>query len=228
MKKILETLQRKWTEYLLEILVIMIGILGAFALNNWQESREEKFEETQVLKELRESLLYDLDQNISRDIPLVRGDIALCQTILNNIEEGIYHIDSINYLFLSRYTTFNPKYIAYKSLENMGIDLIKNDSLKNVIVEIYDFEYPMLKNRIEQNDFARLTGFTRPFIREHFYVNGQNKLAPIDVISLYKNHEFKQLVFFIMSTRNNRLRQRLHLVSMIEKVINQINLELSE
>lgn len=228
MKKILKTLKNKWVEYLLEILVIVIGILIAFTLNNWNETKKERLEEIQAITELRESLKYDLEQNNLRSIPLLRNDIDLCQRILDNIEQGLHHNDSIDYIFLSRYTSFNPKYIAYKSLENKGIDLVRNDRLKNAIVEIYDYEYPLLKNRIEQNDFARLNGFIRPFLRKHFYVSEQNKLEPIDMVSLYRNHEFKQLVFFIERTRNNRLRQRLRLISKVEKVINQINQEFGE
>ena len=58
MKKILETLRLKWAEYLLEILVIMIGILGAFTLNNWNEDRKQEVKDREFLISLKNCLLY--------------------------------------------------------------------------------------------------------------------------------------------------------------------------
>lgn len=52
MRQLIETIKAKWTEYLLEILVLIIGIYGAFALENWNNNRKIKIEEQDVLKNL--------------------------------------------------------------------------------------------------------------------------------------------------------------------------------
>ena len=53
MKKILEILKSKWAEYLIEILVIIIGVLGAFLLSSWNEDRKDGIAENQALVALK-------------------------------------------------------------------------------------------------------------------------------------------------------------------------------
>ena len=53
MKRILTTLSQKWPEYLLEIMVIIIGIYGAFALDNWNDQRKDREKERTLLINLK-------------------------------------------------------------------------------------------------------------------------------------------------------------------------------
>lgn len=62
MKRILKTLSKKWPEYLLEILVLIIGIYGAFALEEWNEDvQQSKKQET-----IRKNLIVEFEANLEQ------------------------------------------------------------------------------------------------------------------------------------------------------------------
>jgi hypothetical protein len=61
MKRILTILKEKWPEYILEILVITIGILGAFGLNNWNENKNLATYKNEMLNSYRNELKANID-----------------------------------------------------------------------------------------------------------------------------------------------------------------------
>lgn len=56
MKKILNHLRKDWYKYALEMIVITFGILGAYALNNWNEGRKDEVRAVKFLQTLSEDL----------------------------------------------------------------------------------------------------------------------------------------------------------------------------
>ena len=67
MKRLFTTFAQKWPEYLLEILVITIGIFGAFLLNNWNEERKEALQRKKVFMVVRN----DIDRSSFRHVPMI-------------------------------------------------------------------------------------------------------------------------------------------------------------
>ena len=67
MKRVFQTLKSKWPEYMLEVFVIIIGILGAYGLNNWNEYENNRSKEYELLSELKTEITI----NCRRQIPMI-------------------------------------------------------------------------------------------------------------------------------------------------------------
>jgi len=134
MKKILETLKRKWAEYLLEILVITVGVLSAFALNNWNEHRKNVIEENIILTNLIEDLKADIS-GYNESIDWLKSRQASVDSVLmflNNPDSSVKDAQLIHWLITSGYILdYTPVYPTYTEIIGSGkLSLIESVRIK--------------------------------------------------------------------------------------------------
>jgi hypothetical protein len=158
MKRILSTLSQKWPEYLLEILVLIIGIYGAFALEEWNEGRKENFTKSVLVENLRDeftSNLSQLDNILSYDSMAVSACLETLELIKSEDWPTEKELDTIFYNF-DHLWTFDPSMGVLRSAISSGdIQLLRN---KQLINHLFSWE-DLVKDARENED---------RFINHHF------------------------------------------------------------
>jgi len=132
-----------WKYVIGEILIVSVGILIAFVINNWSL----KLKKANTYQEYKNSLIVDLEQNLEN---LNRIIIAqelkvkeLNQVIIAIEKSNNYDIDSIGMiLFRQRKSpTFFPVKGTFKALVSHGEIELFDTQLKREIFNLYDTNY---------------------------------------------------------------------------------------
>jgi hypothetical protein len=118
MWKFLKILKENWIKYGFETLVVTVGILGAFALESWRETRQEEKELREVYKTISDNLQTDV---LALDTVLIEYEwkIEMLKRILTGrvSEDNWIDNDSLTRSFLG--------YVDFR--ENLrGLDLLKS------------------------------------------------------------------------------------------------------
>ena len=141
MRTVLETFKKKWAEYLLEILVIVIGILVAFMLNTWNENNKSKKEASFQLSKLRVNLISDkaqLKSAISSDSFYIEH-LIYCVKVLSNEIEAPKEEFSDRFQYISELINFNPIRGTFEGLVSSGkIKLINDQNLLDALFTYYN------------------------------------------------------------------------------------------
>jgi len=128
-----------------EIVLVVIGILIALSINNWNENRKNN----KLLVTYYERLLIDI-QNDLKEIETYqnyfRSSIDPIQKEIVNIQSPNYNTDSLynnvgNWIRFTR--EFSPNKSTYEDFLSTGnINLIDNQNLKTSILDLYTVKYP--------------------------------------------------------------------------------------
>lgn len=131
---------RKYLAYAIgEILLVMVGILLALQVNIANEQRKENALELKLLKEIYRSVQRD-STGLLRVNNNNQNLIKLYGEIKDYMASDLPYHDSLGVKFsrVSYLISYKVQNAPFKSLENAGLNIIDNDSLRILIPRYYE------------------------------------------------------------------------------------------
>lgn len=198
---------RKYLLYAIgEIALVVIGILIALQINNWNEYRNERETEEKVLKELVENLETNI-QRLQFNIERGKTDNAFSEVIISVIDQETPYSDSLDKYFPLALNAVDEglflSFVGYESLKNTGFEIIQDDQLRNEIITLFEGTYKDLRARYDRIQWA--SNELGIFTDQHFYQKAstvQREFAPFDFDNLVRS---KRLSSWLIKLTGYRL-----------------------
>ena len=220
-----------------EILLIVVGILIAFYLDNINAEKQAKEVETELLSELKSNLVSNI-KILERTLESESQYLSYNQMILDYLDHRKPYNKELESAFGVYFwtVTTNPVTGGYEFLKSKGVDLISNDSLRNRISYVFENEFSILKNENEVWSNNLQQNISYPYHVRHFrryFATDSNDVElelakPFNYTSLLEDEEFKSINTEIISNRKWNINSLEKLIREIEGLIIQIDAELKK
>lgn len=179
-----------------EVVMVMVGVLLALWVQNWNDDRKDAVKEGKLLREMRSNLnadLADCRYNLVANQRYLRANTA----VLKQLTERTSFNDTLgpHYGNIVGNTQLTANTSAYDNLKSIGFSLIRNDSLRGLITKLYSERYPYLhsvemeadgKIQLEQ----LLPAVHARVVVDTMWVSGH----PIDELALMEDETFKGML----------------------------------
>jgi len=211
-----------------EIILVVIGILIAVQINNWNNRNQLEDLERKYLIEIRNSLQFDL-KDIQFNIGFNESRLRSNEIVLQYLNREIEYSDSLKFHFANMIFTTRtlPNQSAYENLKSRGLEIISNDSLRQNITTLYSFTFHNLIDFELKDDFSFQYGLFMPEVSKAFKIEAiWERAEPIDGQNLFENHQLKNVITTNIFLRKTMLGYYYSLKESVELTINLISQEL--
>lgn len=233
-------LKSQWYKYLIEIIVVILGILIAYNLEQWSDSRNNKKREIEILKEFKGALSSDLAE-MHDNIRMHEYSILSSRIILRVIKDNLPYHDSLDacFAYTHAFTTFSGRVGPIEQLKNTNLAIVSSDSLRLEIISMYDEAYPRIRivELAIKRDYEQLRDFDRLYF-EAYDLEGVSTnssvpapfwgvMRPIGFKELKTNPEYAALLRARISNQMGLLRGHYNPIAQsLGKLLSQIDQEI--
>lgn len=220
----------KITRYLLyaigEIFLVVIGILIALQINNWNESKKLNQREVSLLRELRSNLEVNV-VNLESDIEKQKKSYQQILQIIDYADQRMPYYDSLPKLLQE--ASYAPDVIltssAFETLKSTGLELIRSDTLRRAIITLFEVDYPFLMQETKRLEDQVWPAVVVPLYQRHFR-SVDNTWVPNNYENWLKDAEFFNMLSFRGELRRQSTKRKSNAVKRTHGVIQLIEEEL--
>lgn len=233
---------QKISQYLLyaigEIVLVVIGILIALSINNWNEDRKDQIQEVKVLKQVKSDVIAN-KKEIESLIEVLESNQEAMDTLIYDLKKKKYSVGfGIWISFVHRKFYFNLSNSGYKLLGNGQGGNISNDSILSEILALYevDFDNILTKQRLMHEHIDnRLSPLTNKLFRVLDNLKMNIKEAdeglfwlyePLDFEALTQNDEYRNNLFQLKSSYEMRLHHCQRVNLKVDTFLTKLNEEI--
>jgi hypothetical protein len=222
-----------------EIILVVIGILIALQINNWNDLNKKRRQEVEILNEIKNDL-NESHSEIETVILNQKSHLNYGIKLVDYIKNSKPLNDSLPLLYTKNITDFGVivKTSGFENLKNIGLSLVENNSLRKTITNLYQLEIPNIINNyndlniykqgiINHYNYLELD-YDRTRTETFKYANTLkiNAWKIKNYQELLSDKEFMRTSQQILLIRSRKIEMLFELNNMISETINKINHQL--
>jgi hypothetical protein len=209
-----------------EIALVVIGILIALQINNWNEWRKDREIEAKTLLNLVENLELNIQQ-IEYELGRINEHNLSGTIIISGLDNRNLVVDTFSdhiHSALLNHSNLVLSEAGYESLKNVGFEIITNDELKKEIVLLHENTYLHLyRNQVWG---AEVKPDLDKYLIDKFTRYQGREWIPRDFESLINDHYFHGLLNIASQQRGFYQRRYNETLVEIVRVLQLIKEEL--
>lgn len=201
----------KYVGYALgEIILIVVGILVALQIDNWNEARNLRQLEIQALESIAASL-EESTENLEENREAEARWLSYNQLILDHLDTCRPYSPELDLAFGSYFWTSKAELAvgAYEQLKSHGLSLISNPEIQRRITYMFEIRFPKTTSENQGWDDKLIVSAIYPehiklfrkYYPESWSALDDEYARPVDYPALCGNETFKNIVSEIIGLR---------------------------
>ncbi len=217
-----------WRYAMGELLLIILGILIALAISDWNDRRLQHQQEQALLREVRTTLEADLAE-LELRLAKLQETLPRIEELSRRLKTGGTYDPSLDRLFGAAYGVhgINLNTTAYETLKSIGLQSITNLDLRLGITRIFDHHY---ENILSGRDIGQgvTLDIMRPYFLEHFRdLQFLESATPINYKTIANDTYFHNMIDYRLAVlRNNQMDSYPKAIAEIRSVLGLLEKEL--